>query len=156
MRQKAKRFSIDMIFVLTLFCVFATTALLLVFAGTRVYEDMAGNLQSTFSSRTAVSYLKKQSDHHAVQGAISIGAVEGTTALQLAETVNEVDFVRYIYLHEGYLRELYTKADIPPQLSAGQTIVRLQDFTMTADGALIHFTVQDEGDNRLHFSIATL
>ncbi len=155
MKLKTKQYSIDMLFVLSLFAVFAITALLLVFSGTQVYENIEKNLESTFSSRTAISYLKKQMDQNAVRDAVSIANIEGTEALRLEETVEDTAYVRYIYLYEGYLCELFTKSDILPTLSAGQELLELKSFEIQENGELLTFTVADHNDSVLSLSVAT-
>ncbi len=155
MRFKPKKYSVDILFALSLFAVFAITSLLLVFSGTRVYENIATNLESTFASRTAISYLKKQIDQNAVSDAVSIDEVEGAEVLRLEETLDGDNYVRYIYLHEGYLCELYTKSDIEPQLSAGQALLELKWFEIDENGELLTFTVADHNDSVLSLTVAT-
>ncbi len=145
-----------MLFVLSLFAVFAVSALLLVFSGTRVYENITEGMESSFSSRTAISFIKKQVDQNNTLGAISIGNIENTSALMLTETIDDNEFVRYIYFYDGYLCELFTKSDIAPKVAAGQRLVELADMSMEQDGNLLHFSVSDHNDSSLTMTLSLL
>ncbi len=153
---KGKQHTVDMLFVLSLFALFAITALLLVFSGTKVYENITEGMQSSFSSRTAISYIKKQVDQNDAKQAISLVEVEGQEALKLVEVDDGDYFARYIYLHDGYLCELFTKVDITPELKAGQPLLKLKDFSLESDDKLFTFTVTDHTDNVLSVTLSTL
>ncbi len=153
---KGKQHTVDMLFVLSLFAVFAITALLLIFSGTRVYESITEGMQSSFSSRTAISYIKKQVDQNNSVSAVSVAEVEGQTALRLVEEDSGEYFSRYIYLHDGYLCELFTKVDITPRLNSGQPLLELKAFALERDGNLFTFTVTDHTDNVLSATLSTV
>ncbi len=153
---KQKNHTVDMLFTLSLFAVFALTSLMLVFFGTQVYEKIAMDMESEFTSRTAISYLKKQLNQNNVAGTISLGEIEGTEALMIMESLPEGDFVRYIYLHEGYLCELFTKADITPSKIAGQKMLEISEMTMNETDGLFTFTVADNNDSTLSLAVSIL
>ncbi len=156
-KVKQAKHTVDMLFTLSLFAVFAITALLLVFFGTRVYENIAADMESEFTSRTAISYLKKQLNQNNVVGAISIGELEDdTNVLVIKETLPEGEFVRYIYLHDNHLYELFTKSDITPTKSAGQPLLEISNFHIEQTGGLYTFTVADRNDNTMSLAISTL
>ncbi len=154
MKIKIKQYSIDMLFVLALFTTFAITALLLVFSGTSVFENITLNLESTFASRTAVAYLKKQIDQNGIPDSISVDYVEDSEALRIDKVEADAHYVRYIYLHDGYLCELYTIATIEPKLSAGQAMVKLSSFDIVEEGQLLTFKVTDQNEASLSLTVA--
>ncbi len=154
--SKQKKHTLDMIFALSLFTVFAVTALLLVYSGTRVYENIAQHMESEFTSRTAISYIRKQINQNNIAGAISLGEIEGSEALVIKETLPEGEFVRYIYFHEGYLCELFTKADIVPTKVAGQEVLEISGLDIKKQGNLYEFTVLDNNNSSLSVAITTL
>ncbi len=151
-----KRHTVDMLFTLSLFAVFAVTSLLLVFFGTQVYENIAETMESEFTSRTAISYLKKQINQNNIESAISLGEVEGVEALVIKESLPDGEFVRYIYLHDGYLCELFTKAEITPTMIAGNQLLEISRFDIEKKDNLYFFTVADKNDATLSLAISTL
>ncbi len=153
---RKKNHTVDMLFTLSLFAVFAITSLLIVFFGTQVYEKIAMDMESEFTSRTAISYLKKQINQNNVVGAISLGDIEGTEALVIKETLPEGDFVRYIYLFDGYLCELFTKSDIVPTKIAGQKMLEISKLDIQKEDGLFIFTVADHNDSTLSLAVSTL
>ena len=68
----------DLLFTLGLFCVFAATAFILVMIGIQVYRSTAGQMQDTFSTRTAVSYVAEKLRQHDTAGGVSMGEIEGS------------------------------------------------------------------------------
>ncbi len=155
-KPKQKKHTLDMIFALSLFTVFAVTALLLVYSGTRVYENIAQQMESEFTSRTAISYIRKQMNQNNVADAIYLGEIEGSEALVIKEILPEGDFVRYIYYNEGYLCELFTKADIVPTKGAGQEMLEISGLEIEKQGNLYEFTVFDNNNSSLSIALTTL
>ncbi len=154
---KQNKHTVDMLFTLSLFAVFAVTALLLVFFGTGVYETIAQDMESEFTSRTAISYLKKQLNQNNTVGSISTGELEGDSeVLMIKETLPEGDFIRYIYLHDGHLCELFTKAEITPTKAAGQPLLEISSFDIEKVDGLYFFTVADKNDSIMSLAISTL
>ncbi len=156
LNMKQNRHTVDMLFTLSLFAVFAVTSLMLVFFGTQVYENIAMDMESEFTSRTAISYIKKQINQNNALGAITVGEVEGTQALIINESLPEGEFKRYIFLHDGYLCELFTKADITPTMTAGQRLLEISLFEIEHQDNLYTFTVADKNNTTLSLALSTL
>ncbi len=146
--RKQKEHVIDIVFSLSLLCVFAVCGLLVIFIGVSVYESTATNMEEAFSDRTAMSYVAKQVRQNDRIDGVDIGQVEGVTALVLKEEVGEEIFCTYIYYYDGYLREIYAKESFEPALSAGQALIEIDGFQaiMNEDGTLtISISEEDEG-----------
>ena len=55
---------IDLLFVLSLFCVFTVCAFLVVSIGANVYRATAENMENTYSTRTALAYVTEKLRQH--------------------------------------------------------------------------------------------
>ena len=119
---------IDSIFVIALFTVFAITSFLLIFIGAKQYQHTANTMDSNYESRTISSYLTEKIRQHDCEGAIYLCDLEGTNALALETTENEITYVTYIYYHDGAIREIIVTNSSVFSLSSGQEIVATNGF----------------------------
>ena len=137
----SNRHIVDVLFVLALFGVFAACALMLVTIGANVYKKTVANMNDNFTERTAYSYVMEKIRQNDSSDVISIGEIAGVPALTFTRSAGEEEFCTYLYLHEGYLKELFIRKDSfsgTDILSAGQDIMPLASFTMeeTEDGLI--------------------
>ncbi|MGN1148543.1 MAG: DUF4860 domain-containing protein [Lachnospiraceae bacterium] len=136
MKQKTRdssRHVVDVLFVLALFGVFAASALMLVTIGASVYKQTVADMNNNFTDRTAYSYITEKIRQNDTYDGVDIGELDGTPALILTQHIGEAEYCTYLYLHDGYLKELYTRKDSfvgTDILSAGQNIIELSGFTM--------------------------
>ena len=135
------RHIVDVLFVLALFGVFAACALMLVTIGAGVYKKTVANMNDNFSERTAYSYVTEKIRQNDSAGVISIDEISGVPALTFTRQSGEEEFCTYLYLYDGYLKELFVRKDSfsgTDILSAGQNIMPLTSFTIeeTADGLI--------------------
>lgn len=127
------RHIVDILFVLALFCVFAASALMLVTLGANVYKQTVTNMSSNFTNRTAYSYVIEKLRQNDSTDKIEVGSLEGTQAILITNRVDDQEYCTYLYMHEGFLKELsirkdsFTGTDIR---SAGQNIMELSDLTI--------------------------
>lgn len=139
------RHVVDVLFVLALFGVFAASALLLVTIGAGVYKQTVSNMEQSFTDRTSYAYVVEKIHQNDIYDAIEIGELEGVPALVLTQNMGESQFCTYLYLYDGYLKELFTRkgsyagTDI---LAAGQNIMPLSGFSLEmASENLIQLTI---------------
>lgn len=129
-------FIVDVLFVLALFGVFAISALVLVTIGADVYQHTVQDMSANYETRTAVSYLTEkvhQNDMTSADGESNacITTLNGTPALMLSQEVNEEVYSTYLYLHDGYLKELFMQQNNSlggNALEAGVNIMKLDSF----------------------------
>lgn len=135
------RHVVDVLFVLTLFGVFAASALMLVTIGANVYKKTVANMDSNFTDRTAYSYVMEKIRQNDSNDMISVDEIAGIPALAFTQSNGEEEFCTYLYLYEGQLKELFVRKDSfsgTNILSAGQDIMPLSAFTLeeTTDGLI--------------------
>lgn len=132
--KQEKHFVVDVLFVLALFGVFTISALVLITVGADVYQHTVRDMSRNYDDRTAIAYITekvRQSDCILSDGsyAISLGSLEQQPALILTDEWDGDAYCTYLYLYDGWLKELYIRkdADIGNNiLDAGQNIIRLE------------------------------
>ena len=88
------------------------------------------------------------------EGAVSIGTFEGNPALILSSEVNGIVYHTYIYEYHGMLKELMERSDISLSASAGQDILAMERFEITAvNDHLVQCTMKNPEENTISFYI---
>lgn len=157
--KESGRHIIDVLFVLALFGFFAASSLILVTIGANVYKHTAANIDCHFTERTAYAYLTEKLRQNDTADGVSLGELEGVPALILTHKEEGAEFCTYLYLYDGYLKELYLRKNSfsgTNILSAGQNILSLDSFKITVLGNnLIRLTL-NTGDGKLITLYASL
>lgn len=130
--RKIEEHSVDVLFILALFCVFAGSAVLVMTFGAQVYQRTVSQMEDNYNARVSLSYVANQIRQHDESGAIALKTLDGDPALVLSDGA-ESDYATFIYYYDGALRELYCAKDDPLQAADGLPIVALESFEMTLD-----------------------
>ncbi len=129
MKLHASDHKVDLLFVLALFTMFAATAFLVVLIGAKQYQITADNMDYNYEVRTTSSYLQEKLRQSDTGADIYVTTIDGTSVLAITEKGTETDYCTYIYCYDGHLRELFVRADATFDLSAGQSLLEVQDFS---------------------------
>ena len=119
---------IDTVFIVSLFVMFAITAILLILIGARQYRFTADSINRNYEIRTASSYLTEKVHRSDTITGVSVVDFSVGSALALTDRQNNQTYITYIYYYDGVLKELFVKEDAAFTPSAGQTIVQLHGF----------------------------
>ena len=119
---------IDTVFIVSLFVMFAITAILLILIGERQYRFTADSMNRNYEIRTASSYLTEKVHQSDTITGVSVVDFSVGSALALTDRQNNQTYITYIYYYDGVLKELFVKEDAAFTPSAGQTIVQLHGF----------------------------
>ena len=97
-----------------------------------------------YEVRTVTSYLREKVRQNDSDAAISVETINGTKALCLKNTINDIVYNTFIYYYGGSLRELYVQDGSSYSLDSGQRIVEIGglDMTETTD-KMITVTITD-------------
>ncbi|MBQ6415782.1 MAG: DUF4860 domain-containing protein [Butyrivibrio sp.] len=147
---KNKHHIVDVAFILCLMLLFILSALSVISLGAGIYKKNVETMGSNYDHRTACAYITekvRQSDNN---GAIFVTNLFGQNTLVLQEEVNGTLYNTYIYYYNGYLMELYARADLTsfyPQ--SGQKILEINSFDVSyASEALLSVNiVLADGEN---------
>lgn len=131
------------IFILALFAFFVLSGVALVLLGANVYRQTTDEAGENRQIRTSLSYITEkvhQADH---QNGVSVLQQAGISALVLTSEYHQTEYVTYIYCHDGKLKELFTRKDLPFTPDAGSTITAVRQFTITKNASLLRLSVTD-------------
>lgn len=162
--KQERHFVVDILFVLALFAVFTVSALVLVTIGANVYQHTVQDMSRNYDSRTAMAYITekvRQSDRLLTSGqpAVKLGTLENQPALILTDEIDGDEYITYLYLYNGWLKELYIRQDSYPGeniAEAGQNIMKLQslEYRQTAENLLtVSMTTPDGETKQLYLSL---
>lgn len=160
--SKANRHMIDFLFVLTLFFVFALSALTLVTLGANTYQNTVTHMEQNFNSRTVSSYITQRFRAYDGSHQITLTNFHDTEALAFYQTVNNTEYVTYMYVYEDSLCELLTRADQTLGPEAGHKIIEISDCNfsqpyknlfcvdvITSSGESIHLVLSSHSESEV-------
>ena len=86
-RRRFQSHTVDLLFTLSLFCVFAVCAFLVITMGVRVYRSTTQYLEDTYSARTALSYVAEKIRQHDAEGQVALTQLDGRNAILLTDEI---------------------------------------------------------------------
>ncbi len=154
--QNENRHMVDVLFVLSLFCVFAFSALMLVMIGADVYKKTASNMDTNYASRISYAYLSEKIRQNDRADSFSIGTYGGSDAFMISEEINGTTYYTYLYQYDGKLRELFTNTPDTLNPGAGQAIMDCSEFSVvTLDDHLFCFSMTTSEDVETTLYVST-
>lgn len=139
-----RRHMVDVLFVLTLFCVFAVCSILLIAVGAKVYQNTLDSMETHFTSTTSLSYITEKIRQNDYAEKVCIEEFGGNDALVLLSEYNDDEYCTYIYSYAGQLKELFTKKNITLSPEAGRNILEISEFSVTeVEDGLFEITLVD-------------
>lgn len=141
---------VDFFFTLSLFCLFAASALIVVIIGSGVYRNTTVQMEENYVARTALSYVAEKVRQHDTSGGVRLTEEEGETVLVLQNTENttDTDYLTYIYAYDGWLCELVIRDDAPFSKAQGERILEIDTFRLVNEGnGFLRITVSDSGSS---------
>lgn len=116
-----------------LFAVFAVCVLSVLLTSADTYQRLTVRDQASYDRRTAAQYIATKVRQADRQGAVSVRAFEGCTALVLAEEIDGETYLTRLYHYDGYIRELFSSADAEMLPEDGEKILEAGSFLAYAD-----------------------
>lgn len=141
MKEQAKRNSIYSVAPLLLFMIFTTCIVTVLLIGAHAYQSFTKRDQSAFERRTIVQYLTTRIRLNDVTEGVLVGTFAGKDTLFLCETLNDKTYYTRIYCHDGYLRELFSEANMVFNPEAGEKILELKDLQFCLTEKLLTITI---------------
>ena len=136
MLKKSNTFkSIDILFSLTLFSVFAMAVLMVLLSGAQIYQNVVNDMTEQFESRTSISYITTKLHRCDSMNSVKVDMFGDGEALFLSEVGEDGRmYDTIIYLYEGNVKEQYVERgnSFPP--STGMTILSVHSM---------HFSIQN-------------
>lgn len=126
--ETTKRHLIDILFVLSLFCIFTFSSVALIMFGSQIYKNTLKNMDYNFSSRTCSSYLTEKIRQADEADSIKITKKENQTVLMLCTQIDGLEYATALYEYDHHLYELFARTDTPLPFDAGQEIMEIKDL----------------------------
>lgn len=151
MRTKPIQHKWSGLFVLLIFALFAGCLLLVLLTGAGSYQRLSQRDARSYESSTAFQYVASKLHHADRAGAVQIGSFAAPNAGKADEITTlylwqEIDGERYatrIYYYDGFMRELFSAAELSMSPEAGNPILACAPLTFTQEGDLLRLTQTD-------------
>lgn len=155
-RRPENKHIVDTLFVLTLFAVFAICSMLLIAFGANIYQKTVNNYEEHFNIFTSVAYINEKLRQGDASDAIELVDFGASQAFRLSSFYNDTEYYTYIYLDNGYLKELYVKADNSLSPKAGKKLLPINAFkAQKSDSGAFIYTITDIYNSTLTVHIST-
>lgn len=150
MKPRNRTHVTDILFTLSLFCLFTACAFLVVLTGIQVYRTTVSDMEDNYSSKTALSYVTEKIRQHDFAGGVSVVSLKGENALVLKDQADGETYLTYIYAYQDYLWELSVKEGTPVSRDMGQKIIQVQDFSIEKkENGFFELSASDSRQNPL-------
>lgn len=150
------RHMIDIIFVLSLFCVFTVSSAVILLFGADIYKNTAYSMDFSFSSRTSAAYVTEKVRQSDTYDSICIDESKGYERLVMTREIDGVTYATSLYEHDGFLCELFAREDIALPADAGQQVIALTglDFELVSDSLLaVRFVDEAKRDTEIYINL---
>ncbi len=137
--MKNRSHVINLLFMLSLFCVFAVTALLVVILGADVYKEISANMDANHNARVSVAYIT-QKVRQSGPDSVEIRDLGGSDALVLTQGIEGITYETWIYAQDGSLLEATAQAG---DELFGQSITQLESLNIELSEGLLTLSVTD-------------
>ena len=128
----------DTVFVLLIFCVFATSVFLVLMLGASTYQNMSEISGQGQNERVLLSYIRTKIRNADSGGRIYISSHHGIPALSIGEVLDDRYFVTLIYLYDGWVRELFHEEGLDFMLGESIPVIRVDSLEFeNAENGLI-------------------
>jgi len=130
MKRDAKH-TIDFLFPIALFFVFASTALVTLLLASNLYQKQIDKSLDGFQKSTAISYLtEKIRQNDSAKADIHLCDFDGQHALSISQAYNDTSYTTYIYEMDGMLTELFVQDGIDASSESGIAILEVDSLEM--------------------------
>jgi len=134
---------VDALFLLALFGVFLICALFIVLFGAKIYKNTVKASEDSFFTRTCYTYITekiRQNDN--ANGVKIYGSMdsdipdsvkpllesEGSTVIELTKSIDDKNYITYLYINEGYLKEYTTTEGNKVNPAVGNQIIEMSSM----------------------------
>lgn len=131
MFMQEKKHTVDVLFVITLFCVFALSVIVATSLGAKVYKNIVDDMDNNFNSRTAYSYIINKVHQSDTGGLVSVGTYDGYDSLDISEEIDNIMYSTHLYCYDGSLMELFSRSDQDFDPSFGTELFKLETFSIS-------------------------
>ena len=142
--MRTSRHSMDFLFAIALFFVFASTSLIVLLLAANIYRHNVQQSSNAFEQNTSLAYItEKIRQNDASDTTIHLTTFDGYDALAISKSYNEIGYTTYIYEMDGLLKEILIQDGVPANAQAGTSILKVSNLEMIElDHGLFRFTCE--------------
>ena len=133
-RNRAGSHNIDVLAALLLLCAFAMCILSVLLAGTKSYRSLTARDQAVFERTSRALYISTRIRRADSRGAVSCAREDGFDTIRLTEVIGGEEYVTRIYCYEGWIRELFSRADLKFDPKAGEKVSEAVSLEISGSG----------------------
>jgi len=122
---------------LLLACVFAVTLLMAMSTGAGVYRRVAAQAERGSERRLGLTYMTSKILGSDEAGRVECGSFGGSGAVYLYEDVGGRTYETILYVHDGWLKELFCEKGWELEPGDGEQIVQAQSLEAAREGDLL-------------------
>jgi hypothetical protein len=137
--------TMNVLFTMLLFLVFVLSALFSVLIGGKVYENIRGRMEESYTGSVALNYVANKVRQGDMDGGITVREVDRVPVLELRQEINDRAYITWIYYYDGYIRELFTNEGSGLGLADGLEIIECEGLGFGLDNRLLR--VETTGKN---------
>jgi len=115
---------------LLIFGAFALCVLLVLLTGADIYKKITGREENNFDERTVSQYISTRFHQGDSTGAIAVNDFGGVDVLEISQHINGKDYLTRVYCYEGWLYELFTRAEGEFSPEDGEKLLLLKNLEM--------------------------
>ena len=149
MKKYEQQHNIENAFVIVLFAVFAVTIIAALALGANSYQSLVKRDNDSYNKQIITSYVTAKIRNHDLRDGVAVGGFakvtkeDGIDTLHLYETIEGVRYDVRIYYYGGYIRELFTVADLDLKPEAGNKIVEAKGLSLEQSQDVIRILATD-------------
>lgn len=152
--KNSKQHSIDILFMLSLFCVFALCAVVLIIFGANIYQNTVNKTADNYLERTSVAYLTEKLRQTDITQSVSVIQSDGIDMLNIETMIEGNMYSTRLYEYEGHLYECFSRSDILLSPDAGQKIFEINDLSFSfITSSLLQISFRDTDNELVSFYI---
>lgn len=127
-----KGHSLDAVLTMMLFGLFTGCVLMVLMMGAQSYQGVSTTVKENYEERTCLQYIATKVNHYSGADAVAVTTFGDGAALALYETIDQCDYVTYIYFYDGQVKELFCEWDVVLEPEAGFTIMEVEALEIQA------------------------
>ena len=146
MKRSSQRHSIENVFVLVLFAIFAMTIVAVLALGANQYKSLVERDNNAYNKRIITSYVSAQIRGYDRADAVKVGGFaspdvdDEVNTLHLLETIDGIRYDLKIYYYQG---KLFAAEESEMKPEDGVAIMDAKDLHFEKKGSLIRITSKD-------------
>ncbi|MBR1820921.1 MAG: DUF4860 domain-containing protein [Clostridia bacterium] len=142
-KRKNVQHSMQGVFVFVLLGLFAVMSTLMVLLGAQMYRNTVEHASANNEGRVLSAYVRSMIRAEDAADAVAIEDYDGVKALALHETIDDEEYVTWLYSYDGQLYEQFTGADRDFAPQSGTAICPAASFEPAIEGGLLTVNMVD-------------